>query len=339
MKTRLVIIIGIISLVGIIAVFTMLDMYHGQSGEKLIVESTYLSSDKPLQRVLDHCEYQRKFAAEEIPERNADGSYNVIDLPGLSFQNGTHYIDNNICQWQKITKFPNTDIECIPYIDKWIGGEDIRNGTHKYDYDSCQWIRMVSFGTTAYPLPDNLKNDFTGRYFDDDHPNCYSDKIDPVYGVIVANETHTFNHETCLWELGLEERHQNSVHPILTEEQIDDQIDIVFGNARKSWTVYPGGVGYILPENSTLTRIYKDSGFGMPTLDLEAMLNDQIFVDKCESNGGIWNYTYRDCEGIWEICKDIGGIQINRDITKPCTSGVCLDGTVYRISCVFEYEN
>ena len=127
--------------------------------------------------------------------------------------------------------------------------------------------------------------------------------------------------------------------PILTQEQIDEQIDIVFGNARKSWTVFPGGAGWVPPQNSTLVRIYKEVDFGITPLDFTAMLDDKIFVNKCESNGGVWNYTYRDCEGIWEICKDIGGIQINRDITKPCTSGVCLDGTIYRISCVFEYEN
>ena len=119
--------------------------------------------------------------------------------------------------------------------------------------------------------------------------------------------------------------------------------DIVFGHATKraeyGWKLYPGGAGWVPPENSTLTRIYKDVDFGIAPLDLDAMLNDKIFVDKCESNGGIWNYTYHDCKGIWEICKDVGGIQINRDVTKPCTDGLCPDGKVYRMSCVFEYEN
>jgi len=115
-----------------------------------------------------------------------------------------------------------------------------------------------------------------------------------------------------------------------------DLVDIIFGGI--DWTVYPGGVGPVPPENFTLTKIYKDSGFGMPTIDFEAMLDDKTFVNKCESNDGVWNYTYHDCEGIWETCQDVSGIKITRDTTKPCT-GVCLDRTVYRISCVFEYEN
>lgn len=119
--------------------------------------------------------------------------------------------------------------------------------------------------------------------------------------------------------------------------------DIVFGHANKKkeqgWRLYPGGAGWLPPENSTLTPVYKEVDFGVPPLDFEAMLDDKIFVDKCESNGGVWNYTYHDCEGIWEICEDVGGIRINRDVSKPCTEGVCLDRKVYRITCVFEYEN
>ena len=64
-----------------------------------IRESNATTGSERLQRVLDHCESQRKFAAGEIPERNADGSFNAIDLPGLSYQNGTHFIDNNTCEW------------------------------------------------------------------------------------------------------------------------------------------------------------------------------------------------------------------------------------------------
>jgi len=66
-----------------------------------IDELTYMSSDKPLQRVLDHCEIQRKLATGEIPERNADGSENGIDHIYLIYQNDTHYIDNNKCEWEE----------------------------------------------------------------------------------------------------------------------------------------------------------------------------------------------------------------------------------------------
>lgn len=75
---------------------------------------------------------------------------------------------------------------------------------------------------------------------------------------------------------------------------------VVFGNARRDgWTVYPGGAGWMPPDNSELTRIYKEVEFGMRPLNFTAMLDDKIFVNKCESNGGTWNYTHHDCEGLW----------------------------------------
>jgi hypothetical protein len=68
------------------------------------------------------------------------------------------------------------------------------------------------------------------------------------------------------------------------------------------------------------------------------MFDDKIFVNKCESNGGIWNYTYHDCECIGESCQDVGGINVSMGVSIPCT-GMCLDRGVHRLVCVFEYEN
>jgi len=48
---------------------------------------------------------------------------------------------------------------------------------------------------------------------------------------------------------------------------------------------------------------------------------------------------YHDCEGLWQVCRDMDGIMIQERITTPCTGGICLDRLVYRMSCVFEYEN
>jgi len=115
----------------------------------------------------------------------------------------------------------------------------------------------------------------------------------------------------------------------------------VFGNGFKrtkhhGWTVYPGA-GMMLPENSTLTPIYNIESISFLQLDLNAMLDDKIFVDKCESNGGIWNYTYHDCEGIWETCQGVGGIHAPMRVSTPC-DGLCLDRVIYRLACVFEYE-
>ncbi|QLH06777.1 hypothetical protein [Nitrosopumilus ureiphilus] len=130
-------------------------------------------------------------------------------------------------------------------------------------------------------------------------------------------------------------------------EELFDQCysleEIVFGNGFKrgkhyGWKVYPSA-GIILPKNSTLIPIYRTAEpLGFQQIDLNAMLDDKIFVNKCESNGGVWNYTYHDCEGIWEMCQDVNGVSVAMNIFLPCT-GLCLDRGVYRLACVFEYEN
>jgi len=59
----------------------------------------------------------------------------------LSYYNETHYIDNNICEWHEFTKYPNTDVYCIPGINKWTGLEP-RNDTHIYNLDTCLWEEL-----------------------------------------------------------------------------------------------------------------------------------------------------------------------------------------------------
>jgi len=92
---------------------------------------------------------------------------------------------------------------------------------------------------------------------------------------------------------------------------------IVFGDGTKKketgWKLYPGGAGWTLPENSTLVPIHKKVDFGVPPLDFTAMLDDEIFVNRCESNDGIWNYAYHDCENLGLECKDMGGIHTTID--------------------------
>jgi len=128
--------------------------------------------------------------------------------------------------------------------------------------------------------------------------------------------------------------------PELTDEYIHELIEMVFGDGDKlkenGWRVYPGVGGWVFPINSTLTPIYKEQKIGRSP-DFEAMLDDKIFVDKCESNGGLWHYHYHDCIGITEICEDVGGTHISMNKTPPA----CISGCDYveRISCVFPYEN
>ena len=78
------------------------------------VQATEYNSSRQIQPVLDHCDYQKKIESGEIPERNEDGSWNVVDAIGLFYQNSTHYIDNNICEWQYVGPATNS-------INKWSG--------------------------------------------------------------------------------------------------------------------------------------------------------------------------------------------------------------------------
>lgn len=218
----------------------------------------------------------------------------------------------------------NEEYDGVYYLE-WIGLPD---GLSKEDFDKCLQIatsiRESNYTTTSEPQPLTLEQ--------------MEDNLDQT-----PREKHESTHEKGEYsaprDLSLRSNSETiTLQPTLTEEQLDDQIDIVFGNARKSWTVFPGGVGFVPPQNSTLVRIYKEVDFGMTPLNFTAMLDDKIFVDRCESNDGVWNYTYHDCEGIWEICQAVGGIVIQRNVTTPCTD-ICLDRAIYRMSCVFEYED
>ncbi|WP_428325420.1 hypothetical protein [Nitrosopumilus sp.] len=194
-------------------------------------------------------------------------------------------------------------------------------------------------------------------------PNGVSqEKFDDCFDAI--SEKRTVSETKKLWKstddwnfLNLIRNNDNLYCSSANEELIDHCYsleNIVFGDGGKKketgWKLYPGGAGWTLPENSTLVPIYKEVEFGIPPLDFTAMLDDKIFVNKCESNGGMWNYTRHDCEGLWEVCPDIGGITIQEDITPPCidtgiidddplTVKVCHGAGVIRASCVFEYEN
>ena len=53
--------------------------------------------------------------------------------------NETHSIDNINCKWKLHENYPDSEILCIPYIDKWVTGEEWRNQTHIFNKDSCMW--------------------------------------------------------------------------------------------------------------------------------------------------------------------------------------------------------
>lgn len=65
-------------------------------------------------------------------------------------------------------------------------------------------------------------------------------------------------------------RNNDDLYCNSASEESSDQCysleEIVFGNERKNWKVLPGA-GIILPENSTLTPIYKTSTLGLTQID------------------------------------------------------------------------
>ena len=169
-----------------------------------------------------------------------------------------------------------------------------------------------------------------------------------------VQELKTSHRSTDDWNYLKLVRNNDDLYCNAANDESSDQChhleEVVFGNARKDWTVYPGGAGLMPPDNSTLVRIYNEVGFGVPSLNFTAMLNDGIFVEKCKSNGGVWNYTHHDCEALWQVCRDVRGMVVEEGITPPCidtgiidddplTIKVCHDAEFIRVSCVFEYQN
>ena len=113
MKTRLLVIIGIIAILGTILII------YDQGTEEI------QSQPDQLTKVLDYCKQK--------------GTGVAMHQPGLSYSNGTHYIDNNTCEWKLLENYPDSDILCIPgqYVEN--NEHRIRNGTHIYNNEACMW--------------------------------------------------------------------------------------------------------------------------------------------------------------------------------------------------------
>ena len=87
MKTRFLVIIGIVLVVG--ALLAVLINYHNSIRE-------YESNNTPdqLKGILGSC------ACQERVKTNPD-TIERCPQPLIDWQNSTHYIDNNVCEWQK----------------------------------------------------------------------------------------------------------------------------------------------------------------------------------------------------------------------------------------------
>ena len=82
MKTRLLIIIGIVLIISIICI-VILNHY-------ISVQREFELNNTPeqLKEIIDNCNCQAD------PERTCEHTF-------IDWQNSTHYIDNNICKWQE----------------------------------------------------------------------------------------------------------------------------------------------------------------------------------------------------------------------------------------------
>ncbi|MCV0391985.1 MAG: plastocyanin [Nitrosopumilus sp.] len=107
------------------------------SGDVLQNNKPYKPGPEQLQMVLDYC-------------NDASEMKNAI---GFEYFNDTHYINNNLCKWQKLTKFPNSDEYCIPGQNMWTDVKEIRNYTHIYNTDKCMWEQEFSW-TAQYGKSD-----------------------------------------------------------------------------------------------------------------------------------------------------------------------------------------
>ena len=122
MKTRLLIIIGVI-VIGIITVLGIMFIFNFDYSPTMpIVESQ-------LQMVIDYCN-------DTSEVKNAILYYH---------SNETHSIDNIDCEWKLHQNYPNSEYLCIPYVEKWVTSEEWRNQTHIFDKDSCKWKKDLEY--------------------------------------------------------------------------------------------------------------------------------------------------------------------------------------------------
>ena len=105
-----------------------------------------------VQKIFDKCDYKQKLESGEIPSRNPDDSFNAITGSLPFFNNGTHYIDSNICKW--IDSFDSVVHNCLktnPMGQNWHDGPNyFYNDTHHIDIQYCKW---VFFSEDYWDLP------------------------------------------------------------------------------------------------------------------------------------------------------------------------------------------
>jgi len=124
-----------------------------------------VSTDEQLQRVLDKCEYKRKKVSGEIPSFTSDGTPILSTLSLLSWNNSTHYNDNNICYFQPLKEHLEYDLlgGVLEYCNSskgagWNNPFEVwfANETHYIDSDICLWQKLDD--SIVLVLPTNWQN-------------------------------------------------------------------------------------------------------------------------------------------------------------------------------------
>ncbi len=209
MKTRLLIIVGIIA-IGMISVFAINnghDLFHVMNlpyewhdsfgfTDTNVVRSAQCASEElgwlepciDVKMVSDNTAEQ----LEAILEHCID-SKDLVDTIGLSYDNGTHRIDTVNCKWVDIAKIPKGEIfemnrnELSQVLD-WCndtskakyGFYNFSNETHSVNTSTCEW---KEHGT--YPTNDSLCVPYVDKW---------------IAGGDWSNKTHYFDTVSCTWK-------------------------------------------------------------------------------------------------------------------------------------------
>ena len=136
MKTKLLIIIGVVLIITITSTF-ILNYYIDEE----IKAQKF--SDEQIDRIFKRCDYQKR-----MDDRNwigLDGNKITDEQPLYMWSNSTHRLDNNICEWQTIEKYESDANFRAALARCWTGNSEFldedfvlwNNGTHYIDTDTC----------------------------------------------------------------------------------------------------------------------------------------------------------------------------------------------------------
>lgn len=138
--------------------------YNPDNYEELILD---IDSMMQVQKILNKCDYVQKLRTGEISAQNQDRSYNAITGELLFYNNGTHYIDSNTCEWESISgktvtgSYELEDALCI-------GGRGIIKN------ENCEMIGKYD-PATGMPIVENKEQcDMLEGDWDEEQKTCNS---------------------------------------------------------------------------------------------------------------------------------------------------------------------